>query len=215
MNWRKLFGAATLLALATGCGEQAGDVEEQMDAPAAPGGEDAGPPVVWVRVLVTHRADGTGNALWTPLFTGEVLRAAQKAVVGQVRFELVGYEAQLDDTLYALPQLQLLYRVLLKLRERGILTMVVSGEETTDSAGVSTIGWELAPVVVMRARETDWGPWTARATAEILLHEMGHQMGLRHTAQPLIGLPWTTDSYWGAPEGLVYLATWAAALAKE
>ena len=215
MNWRKLFGAAALVALATGCGEQAGDVDEQMDAPAAPRGEDDGPPVVDVRVLVVHRADGTGNTLWTPLFVGELLRAAQRAVGGQARFELLGYEMQLDDTLYALPQLQLLYRALPTLQARGLLTVVISGAETQDSAGVSAIGYDPAPLVVMRSRDTVWGAETARETAEILLHEIGHQMGLRHTAQPLIGLPWTTDSYWGTPEGRAYLATWAAALAQE
>ncbi len=45
-----------------------------------------------------------------------------------------------------------------------------------------------------------------------LLHALGHQALLRHTPQPALGLPWTTEDWHTRADGLAYLHAWAVRL---
>jgi hypothetical protein len=140
-----------------------------------------------------------------------MLAQATTAVGGAVTFAHQATIMLPDPEAYALMQAELWVREL-PLRQRGVCTVVLSNPLTSDSVGFAAIDFTDAPYFVMRARA---GEEDAVHTAAIFLHELGHQMRLRHEPQPVAGLPWTTDDYWRDAAGRTYLADYVNFVVEE
>lgn len=198
--------AVVLAGLVLGCAPAPEAVRQDV-APAASGDEQ---PTLPVRVLVIARADGTGNPLWTRGYVEELLDTASAQVGHAATLALASYEVLAGSHLYNLDQGGLIPLAQAESRP-GWLTIVVSRPDTEDSAGQAVQAHGLTrrnPHLVMRSRHADWRG--IAATAHILWHEMGHNMGLYHQPEAFLddgGLH--TDNWWTRDDGLACLARYA------
>lgn len=156
-----------------------------------------------VLVFVVTRDDGTGNLLWTQGYTEELLDTASALVGHAVTFTLAQYALVTATALYGGNQGALLPLARAQ-RSHGALAIVISRPDTTDSAGVTdqaTKGGRTDPYFVMRSRHTDWSG--INATAAILLHELGHNMGLYHKPETFLDDGAVhTDDWWLREDGI-------------
>lgn len=167
---------------------------------------------VTVRVLVVTRGDGTGNELWSPAFVQHVLHEVWMRTDTHLTWDMLAYDTVADDRLYAMSTLELLSWSLSRLREPGMVTVVVCNPETADGAGRATIERTRAALVVMRSRVREHGEEAVQSAAGIFLHELGHQMGFRHSDDPKREGRLTADNYWVTEEGLDEMKRWAKTL---
>lgn len=199
---------ALLACLAcTGCPSgSSGGSSPALPTPASSQALTVAAPLLAVHLTVVTRSDGSGNPLWTPAYAQRVLDAATALTKGAIIFEVASLVPLAEDGTYALNQAPLLALVR-PLRRPGVLTVVLSRPDTTDSAGLSTIQRTIEPLIVMRAREDE--TTDPETVARILLHEVGHQMNLQHVALPSLGVPWDADTWYTVDEGQAFGATWA------
>jgi hypothetical protein len=73
------------------------------------------------------------------------------------------------------------------LRQQGVFVIVMTSERRNMSLGFTTVEYALRPLIMMRAG------LNTTETVSILLHELGHQMNLRHS--PTDSQSLTTDDY--------------------
>jgi hypothetical protein len=143
-----------------------------------------------VTVTVVQRTDGGGNDGWTYPYIDALLAEATALVGGAVTFEGAFVHTVVEDDQYTLSQ-----RALLALytghTTPHMINIVISRPNTEDSAGRSNALYAHTPLLVMRARPGD----TVRETALILVHELGHNMGLAHENNPLWYEGLTTDNW--------------------
>lgn len=161
-----------------------------------------------VRILVVTRTDGTGNPLWTKGYIAELLDTASAMTGHTAVFTLASNEAIANDRAYASTQEGLLPTAR-SLARPGVLTILVSRPDTEDYAGLTDQAGpkgSRAPFLIMRSRHTTWEG--INATAAILLHELGHQMGLHHKPEAFLDDGHIhTDDWWTRDEGLALLET--------
>lgn len=165
----KLCGVLLCSALLAGCGEQGREsAAVLMDAPQA-----SRPVEITMFIATSIRG---GNSHWTNDYIQRVLGQATLETGGALHFSLalLGY---LGESHYAMNQYEL-YHEVMDYGMTGEVVVVVSNEMTTDSAGITTQGFQRTPVLVMRARD----PENISEVAQIFLHELGHCFGLAHYA---------------------------------
>lgn len=164
---------------------------------------------VSVDVWVVKRNDGTGNELWDAYYTQSMLQHASSHVASTVDFRLRNFTSYYSTDDYELNQ-DPLHSRLKRLRHPHVITVVISSPATTDSAGVATIQYSNAPFLVMRSRVQDWS--SLDSTSCIFLHELGHNMALRHEPQDGARIPFHADDYWQRLDGRQYLLQYACFL---
>lgn len=189
-----------LACVITGCSGPGGH-EAPSQRTHAPEAAQGALPVLPVDVLILTGAPAQDNALWEPqgAFLPLVLAHAAQALAGAAHLTLESVATFADPEGYTMEQWAVLRRYR-HLRVPGRLLVVVSGPETRESAGFSYTLRTDAPYLVLRAR---WQDRTAALdTAHILLHELGHNLGLTHEGAL------HADNYSQLPEGLTALRVW-------
>lgn len=171
---------------------------------------------VMVDVFILTRADGSGNPLWTRGYVEELLDTASAMVGETASFQLASYTLVPEPHLYAGLQSDVLPFARAE-RQRGRLTLVISRPDTADYAGLTDQAGPQGrpdPYLVMRSRHMDWSG--INATAAILLHEIGHNLGLYHKPEPFLdsGAP-HTDDWYTRTDGLRHLATYLEIIKNE
>lgn len=186
-----------LLSLIMGCAPQ----HEQRDPVNTPQTVGKGILSLPVDVLILTDAQGHGNALWEPQsgFLPLVLSGAEQVLAGTVRFALESVATTSDPEGYRMEQWEVLRRYR-HLRVSGRLLLVVSGPDTQETAGFSYTIRSDAPYMVLRAREQSLA--AVADTAAILVHELGHNLGLAHEGVL------HADNYHQLPAGREALRTW-------
>ena len=154
-----------------------------------------------VDVLILTDAQGHGNALWASQsgFLALVLATAEQTLAGTVRLALESVATTSDPEGYRMEQWEVLRRYR-HLRVPGRLLLVVSGPDTQETAGFSYTIRSTTPYVVLRAREQSLA--AVADTAAILVHELGHNLGLTHDGVV------HADNYHALPAGREALRAW-------
>lgn len=198
------YALAALLALPLAACSGPGASEQPLPRMSAPEARQEAPqaiPVLPVDVLILTDARGHGNTLWEPQsgFLPLVISGAEQALAGTVHFTLESVATTSDPEGYRMEQWEVLRRYR-HLRVPGRLLFVVSGPDTQDTAGFSYTIRSDAPYVVIRARVQSLA--AVDDTAAILVHELGHNLGLTHDGAL------HADNYHALPAGREALRTW-------
>lgn len=168
-------------------------------------------PVLPVRVIVMRNNEGLGNTIWTSEWLDYILGEAEGLLHNRVMLALAGLEYHHSTTDYQLEQAPL-YAKYRTQGTPGILTLVISHPFTEDSAGLTDIRGGSAPVIVMRAR--GFGRESVKEVAAILLHELGHVLGLSHEPNPFFGDWLTTENYAESEDGIQLLLDYITLLSR-
>jgi hypothetical protein len=133
-------------------------------------------PVVF---YVLRDTQGFGNELWTQAYCLSVINAAN-LLLGDSKFHLNYVVDYLSQDYYLDSMQTVLERYDGSVRRTSELAVIIAGPGTVDAAGLSQIMMSTRPYFAMRHRDGE----DVFGTARIFLHEMGHNLNLRHTGDP-------------------------------
>jgi len=123
-----------------------------------------------------------------------------------VHFNLTGlsFFSEKEFAKYCGLEQYVLISVLDFLRQQGVFVLVLTSEKRSMSKGFTTVEYQLRPLIMMRAGSSK------QESVDILLHELGHQMGLKHS--PTDSQSLTTDDYLSSQIGRDYFLTYVEEL---
>lgn len=138
-------------------------------------------PRVKVNVHVGRMDNGSGNPMWTDAFINKVIDKLNRLLKGHIVFNLNTKSNLHNTSAYNSLDQDRFGRTFLSLRRFMEITSVVSNPGTTDSAGTAIgIKYNYEPYFVMRSRKHNGSDADALEVAQIFLHELGHNMGMKH-----------------------------------
>ena len=138
-------------------------------------------PITSVNLVVLRNNDGTGNEKWNLNYIYRMLDQLTNLTLGHVGFRLgqVTYIHNSKD--YNNSKQDKIKMNYTQFRQFGSITAIVSQPHTTDSAGTAIgIKYNYEPIFVIRSRLNDGSAQDSYIAAAVFLHELGHNMGMKH-----------------------------------
>ena len=138
-------------------------------------------PVAKINLVIIKRANGTGNEKWTRPYIYRMIDQMTAATQGNIKFYLGRVTIVKDNGDFNANTQDEVKMKYIKFREFGAITAVATQPFTTDSAGTALgIKYNAEPIMMFRSRSNDGSENDSSVAGAVLLHEMGHNMGMKH-----------------------------------
>lgn len=158
-------------------------------------------PTAKVNIHILRKDDGTGNPLWDDVFVKSVVRFLTSITLGNVKFVLnTKTNIKNTDDYNSLSQDHL--EKYANLREFTKITTIISNPNTTDAVGKAfNINYNYEPFFASRPSVSiTTVDGKAKHEAEVMLHELGHNMGMKHNYDKTVHMD---NYYYMEPKTLI------------